>query len=66
MGDMADYTNETGFDAACHEEAIMDRGDPQEMYDAGIIDENGAMDLEHNPPGLIAFGRRISYPKPKR
>ena len=56
MGDMADYANEVGFEQMCHEQDILDRGDILEMYDAGLVDENGAMDMS-SPPGLISFGR---------
>jgi len=58
MGDMADFTNETGFAAACHEQDVLDRGDACEMYEEGLIDELGFLDFS-NPPGLIGFPGRV-------
>ncbi len=57
MGDIADWANETGLDAACYEQDILDRGDPMEMYEAGLTDEQGGINLD-NPPGLIGFARK--------
>ncbi len=56
MGDMADWVNDDGLEASCYEQTILDRGEPIEMFEAGLIDERGFVDAR-NPPGLIGFCR---------
>lgn len=57
MGDMADFVNDSGDYAAMYEEDVLARGDPSEMYDAGICDEQGFVDWVHNPPGFAGLVR---------
>ncbi len=56
MGDMADWTNEQGFDAACAEQNAIDAHDVEAMFEMGVIDHLGYMDMG-NPPGLIGMFR---------
>lgn len=56
MGEMADYTNETGFDAACYEQDVLDSGDMDLAFEMGLVDSFGGIDMR-TPPGLIGFMR---------
>jgi hypothetical protein len=40
-----------------HEEDVLARNDPTEMYEEGICDEQGGIDWQNNPPGFAGLFR---------
>ncbi len=61
MGDMSDFVNEGIMDEIEYIHKVKERGDPLEMYEAGIVDEMGYEER----PGPTFASDRSEYIVPK-